>query len=162
MINQGKLFEQDFKNSIPVNVFFYRLRDGTGNFTGSKNENVRFQASNMCDYILFNGKLYLLELKSHTGKSLPFTAIRENQLKELSKAEAYPDIIPGLIINFRDIEKTYFVHIRDIDYYMTHSERKSIPVLFCQEYGVEIVGVKKKTRYRYLVDEWLKKMEEVE
>lgn len=29
MANAGKEFEKDWKNSIPLNIFYYRFRDGT-------------------------------------------------------------------------------------------------------------------------------------
>ena len=62
-INYGKIFEKDFKDSIPDNVFFYRFRDSSGAWQQS--ENTRFTPSNISDTMLFyQGKLYLLELKT--------------------------------------------------------------------------------------------------
>ena len=158
MKNQGKAFEQDFIKSVPDTVFHYRFRDGTAGFSGTKNENVRFQAQNICDFLLFDGRLILLELKSHKGKSIPFSCIRENQLAELSKADNYSGIIPGLIFNFRDINKTYFVHIRHAYYYYYHADRKSYPLDWVQQYGVEIKAELKRTRYRYYVKEFLQEI----
>jgi recombination protein U len=157
-MNAGKQFEAEIKNSVPDGVFFYRFRDGTGNFSGGKNENVRFQQSNICDCMMYNKNLYLLELKSHAGKSLPLSAIRENQIKELSKVETYEGIIAGLLINFRDIEKTYFVKIDNILYFMAHEERKSIPVSWCEQWGTEIKGRKLRVHYRWDLKEWMEGM----
>jgi len=87
VMNNGKRFELEIKNSIPSSVYYYRFRDGTANFSGDKNQNVRFQATNMCDCLLYDSKhLYFLELKTHKGKSLPLSAIRENQIEQLDKA----------------------------------------------------------------------------
>ena len=33
-MNEGKKFEQDFRNSMPEDVFYYRLRDGTAAWSG--------------------------------------------------------------------------------------------------------------------------------
>jgi recombination protein U len=152
-MNQGKQFEKDFIESVPDNVYHYRFKDGTAAW--GEGENTRFQAQNICDFLLFDGRLLLLELKSHQGKSIPFSCIRENQLTELSKACEYPGTIPGLIFNFRDIEKTYFVHIRHAYYYYYHAERKSFPLEWVQQFGVEIKGELKKVHYRYYVKEFL-------
>lgn len=149
-MNAGKVFETNFKVSIPEDMFYYRFRDGTGGFDGQKNENVRFQHSNICDCMIFTyGKLFLLELKSHKGKSLPFKAIRENQIKELKKADEYNDIIAGLVVNFRDIEKTYFVDIKNVLDYMKETDRKSLPLEFFILEGIEIESKKIRVNYRY-------------
>ena len=72
--NEGKRFEEDIKKSVPSEYFYYRFKDGTGNFNGTKNENVRFQAKNICDCeVMTDNYLFLLELKSHLGKSISFT-----------------------------------------------------------------------------------------
>lgn len=156
MKNQGKLFENDFIKSVPDTVFHYRFKDGTAAW--GEGEGTRFQAQNICDFLLFDRRLLLLELKSHKGKSIPFTCIRENQLTELSKADNYSNIIPGLIFNFRDIGKTYFVHIRHAYYYYYHADRKSFPLEWVQENGIEIRSELKKVHYRYYVDEFLKEI----
>ncbi len=149
MGNAGKQFEDEIKKSVPDDVFFYRFRDGTANFAGGQNENVRFQQSNICDCMLYNGTLFLLELKSHKGKSLPFSAIRQNQVVDLSKASMYGGVVAGLIINFRDAERTFFVHIGKIEYFIAHEERKSIPLMWCEENGIEIPGKKLKVHFRW-------------
>ena len=102
----GKQFEQSFKKSVPSNVLIYKFKDGTANFDGQKNDNVRFQAKNVCDFMMFNGRyLYLLELKSLKGKSIPFGNFRDNQIKELTKMQHFRNVIAGFIINFRDVAK---------------------------------------------------------
>ena len=152
-MNAGKQFEQDFKKSVPENVFFYRFRDGTASWGGG--ENTRFQQSNMCDCMIFNGVLYLLELKSHKGKSIPFSAIRQNQVTELSKASTYQKVIAGFIVNFRDVEKTYFATAPKVEYFIAHEERKSIPIVWFEENGTLIPQRKLRVNYRYGVDEFL-------
>ena len=99
--NPGKQFEADFKGSIPTYAWLYRFKDGTASWgsddtvdvdklnneldgTGIKftkeqlikmgvmqETKTRFQASNICDFQLYNfPTLYLLELKSTKQKSL--------------------------------------------------------------------------------------------
>lgn len=156
MKNKGKIFEQNFKKSVPSSIFYYRFRDGTGNFNGQKNENVRFQQKNMCDCMLFDGNnLYLLELKNHKGSSLPFSCIRENQLKELSMAQYYSNVISGIIINFEDNEKCYFMFINQITDFIRTSDRKSIPIKYCQENGILIEMEKLKTNYKYNINKMI-------
>ena len=159
MSNEGKRFEQDFINSVPEHIFRYRFKDGTAGFAGQKNENGRFQAKNMCDFMLYHKKLFLLELKSHKGKSFPFSCIRENQLEELSKAQSFVGIIPGIVFNFRDLERTYFVNIHHVHYYYYHAERKSFPLDFIQQWGLPIEGYKKRTRYSYDIETFIEELE---
>ena len=152
-LNTGKQFEQDFKKSVPEDVFFYRFRDGTAAWDSG--ENTRFQQSNMCDCMIFDGVLYLLELKSHKGKSLPFKKIRKNQVEELSKANTYSKVVAGFIVNFRDVDKTYFATAPKVEYFMTHEERKSIPIAWFEENGTLITQRRLKVHYRYGIDEFL-------
>ncbi|MBW2003038.1 MAG: Holliday junction resolvase RecU [Deltaproteobacteria bacterium] len=155
--NEGKKFEDDWKNSVPEWVYYYRFRDGTANFAGEKNENVRFQARNMCDCMLFyDGKLFLLELKSYRGKSIPFSAITGGKkLEEMSKAGTYRRIISGYVFNFRDIVKTFFVKANDVEHYIYHADRKSIPIDWTESKGVEIESRKLISRYRYDIKKFL-------
>lgn len=148
--NQGKRFEEDWKNSIPDKIFFYRFRDGTANFAGTKNENVRFQQKNMCDCLLYDSEnLFLLELKSTKGKSIPFGNIRQNQLDELVRVSDFSGVYSGFVFNFRDVEKTYFLDANTtFDYIMT-ADRKSFPIDFVDSKGIQIKQTLLRTRYRY-------------
>lgn len=142
--NNGKRFEQNFKDSVPSDVFCYRFKDGTANFRGTKNENVRFQAYNICDYLLYNGKnLYLLELKAHKGKSLPLNCIRKNQKEELAKATFYKGIKAGILVYFIDVQEVYYLSIDKLDYFLCTESRKSIPLSFFKEEGKKIPSIKK-------------------
>ncbi|WP_024613635.1 Holliday junction resolvase RecU [Clostridium sp. Ade.TY] len=150
MKNEGKRFEEDFKKSIPEKYFIYRFKDGTANFKGTKNENVRFQAHNICDFQVFaENKLFLLELKSYNGVSIPLSGIRKTQLEEMLKASNYKNIEPYFMFNFRPLQKIYTVKVENVQEFVTKAERKSIPVKWCIENGIEIEGVKKKVRFRY-------------
>ena len=153
-MNEGKKFEEDFKKSMDkYNIWNYRLRDSSGSWSNSKGS--RFTPKNICDYIAYNNwGLYLLELKSHKGSSLPFAVISDYQLKGLSDID-YLGIKAYFIINMRDKEKTYAIEALKIKNYIETSGRKSIPITFMDSEGIEIKGVKKRTRYEYDVEELL-------
>lgn len=154
ILNSGKRFEQQWKDSIPPNVFFYRFRDGTSAW--GDQGNTRFQQSNMCDCEMFDGQnLYLLELKSHKGKSLPLSAIRKNQLDELLKASTYKNIVAGFIVNYADVGQTFFIPATNVIDFITDGERKSIPLVWCERFGIKINGILKKVNYKWDVENFI-------
>jgi len=157
--NPGKAFEEDFKKSVPEDCFVYRFKDGTANFNGAKNENVRFQAKNICDFMVMTKEdLVLMELKSHASVSIPFGCIRNNQIEEMSKIE-HPKVKTYFILNFRDLEKTFAIGANELKGYMETSQRKSIPFTWCEEHGIEIIGIKKKVRYKYDLEKFFGEMD---
>lgn len=143
----GKMFEEDFKNSVAATNWIYRLRDGTSSW--DEGNMTRFQAQNICDYIVMaQNYLYLLELKSTLGSSIPFSNFRENQIKQLSSIN-HRKIRGYFIINFREQERTFAVSSDLIKAYIETSKRKSIPIVWCKENGIQIPTTKKRTRYSY-------------
>ena len=72
--NMGKVFEKEFKESVPADCFLERYKDDTSGFYG---------VSNPADFRLYKFPvLILLELKTHKGKSLPLVKIRESQYRK--------------------------------------------------------------------------------
>lgn len=157
--NEGKLFEEDIKKSIPEGYWFYRFKDGTGNFGGTKNENVRFQAHNISDCEVMGKKyLFILELKSHKGASIPFNCIRDTQLKEMS--EINHELVKAyFIFNYRDLESTFAIDVQTVKKYIKEADRKSIPIKWAIENGIEITSTKKKIRFKYDLENFFKKIE---
>ena len=154
-MNSGKKFETNFKNSVPDNVFYYRFRDGTSSW--DKSANTRFQAKNICDCMMYDGQyLYLLELKSHKGASLPLSAIRENQVKDLMAASEHANVVAGLVVNFAEKESVYFMPIELAEKWYNNGVRKSIPISEFKEKCIEIQGRKLKTNYRYDIQRFIK------
>ena len=99
--NIGKTFEQEFKECVPPDYYLYRLKDDTSGFYG---------VSNPCDYILFRSPyLFMVELKTHKGKSIPIAKIRPNQIQGMEKATHYEGVYGGFLINFRELEETYYI-----------------------------------------------------
>ncbi|WP_415331083.1 Holliday junction resolvase RecU [Clostridium perfringens] len=157
MKNEGKKFEEDFKKSIQEKYFVYRFKDGTANFNGTKNENVRFQSHNICDFEVFaENKLFLFEVKSYKGASIPLSGIRKTQLEEMLKASNYKNIEPYFILNYRALESVYAIKIQTLQEFIEKAKRKSIPIKWCIENGIEIIVVKKKVRFRYELEKFFK------
>lgn len=151
MKNRGKVFEECFKKSIPADILYERFKDGTSSWNMS-DANVRFQAKNVCDCFLFDGSFLLyLELKSHKGKSIPLNCIRDNQQLELPKRQNYRNVISGLLVEFSDLERVFYLNIDEFITFKETSDRKSIPLEYFVDYGIEVEVSKLRTNYRYNV-----------
>lgn len=161
MKNLGKIFEQNFRKSIPVKdeIYYYRLKDTASSYYGG-NDNLRFSQSNIADAFMFvevEGRRYLfiMEYKNHKGKSLPLNCIRKNQFDEMLEANNKLGIIPVIIVFFCDIERCFSLNIEYVDKFKKEEDRKSIPLEYFEKYGVEIETIKIKINYRYNIDKWL-------
>jgi len=156
-MNSGKKFETNFKDSVPDNIFYYRFRDGTSAWDGGENSKTRFQARNICDCMMYDGQyLYLLELKSHKGVSLPLSVIRQNQIDDLMAASEHANVVAGLVVNFAEKESVYFMPIELAEKWYNNGVRKSIPISEFKEKCIEIQGRKLKTNYRYDIQGFIK------
>ncbi len=156
-MKSGKRFENNFKKSVPSNIFYYRFKDGTASW--DKGSLTRFQQKNICDCELFDGsRLYLFELKSIKGKSIPFNNIRENQLKELSEAQKFKNIIAGIVIEFNELDRAFFIDIKNVIEFMNTSDRKSIPLDYLEIEGIEIEVTKKKVNCNFNIRKLLNKI----
>ena len=145
----GKIFEEEIKQSFPKDFYIERYKDDTAGFYG---------VSNPADYRLYKYPLlFLLELKTHKGKSLPLEKIRDNQIKGLQRAVQHKGVYGGFIINFRDLEETYYIDVWEMAEFIKYTERKSIPVEWCRMNGVRIYQHKKRVRYSYDLGAWLQR-----
>ena len=150
--DEGKRFEEDIRKSIPAGFFIERYKDDTAGFKG---------VANPADFRLYKHPFtFLWELKSHKGKSIPLDKIRNSQLKEMNKADPYFGVFCGFLLNYRELEETYYVTFCELvtwyynlnaegDYVPKPEGRKSIPVEWCRLYGKRIPQTKKKVRYTY-------------
>lgn len=161
MKNLGKVFEQNFRKSIPDSdkIYYYRLKDSASSYYGG-NQQLRFSQSNIADAFLFYvteymNYLLILEFKNHKGKSLPINCIRDNQLKEMVEASKKMDVIPLLVVFFSDIERCFSLRIEDVNNYIKTSGRKSIPLEYFEQTAIEIEVTKLRTNYKYNIEEWL-------
>lgn len=155
MKNNGKVFEGEIKKCIPEGCFYYRFADGTGNFAGVKNENVRFQAKNICDCMVMAKEfLYLLELKNTEVSSLPFANIKGNQLDGLTNVE-HEKIKCYFVVCFRKKEKCFFAEAKKLKEFIDNTERKSIPLSWFEENSIEVEMTKVRVKYKYNLEEVL-------
>ena len=157
---QGKQFEKDIATSCEKqSIYLLRLRDI---YIPPELRHLIDVPRNKYDYLLYHDTILMpLELKSSQAKSVPFGMIEEHQINALAKADTYHGVYPGFIFNFRNANRTYYVHIRDFLNYQSvaagetpspykHSHnQKSIPMDICAEVGIEINCQKLKVHYRY-------------
>lgn len=162
--NIGKIFEQNWKNSIPQNIFYYRPPDSAQSF--GTNQNLRFSAKSPCDCFMFNGDfLYALELKSVGTKSISFEkdksdkgVIHKHQIDNLQKFSIYKNVISGFIFDFRLSNRTYFCTIYDFNIMINNLDKKSFNEndLFEWCNPLEIKKSKLKVNYRYDIEDFIK------
>ena len=162
--NVGKIFEQNWKNSIPGNIFYYRPPDSAQSF--GINQYLRFSAKSPCDCFMFNGGfLYTLELKSVGTKSISFEkektdkgVIHKHQIDNLQKFSTYKNVISGFIFDFRLSDKTYFCTIEDFIFMISNLDKKSFNEndLFKWCTPLEIQKRKLKVNYKYDINDFIK------
>ena len=172
--NTGKVFEDDFKKSIPEWCLLQRLNDAPQAF--SMSNLTRFTHKQPCDFILFDtdGRvLYFLELKTTKSKSITFEdinseekqnkMIHKHQIEGLLERSKYPHVCCGFLFNFRDeesgIERTYF---QDIESFVDMAKRigkKSFNETDMTIYkSKKVYGDKKISRYRWDIASLMRSM----
>lgn len=159
----GKNFEQNWKSSIPENVFCYRPPDAAQSF--GTNKNLRFSAKSPCDYFMFDGNvLYALELKSISKNSISFErdktdigVIHKHQIENLLKFSSYKNVISGFLFDFRLSDKTYFCMIEKFIYMIKMIDKKSFNESDLYKWcnPIEIEKTKLKVNYKYDINKFL-------
>ena len=148
--NVGKIFEEDFINSVEEGIFHYRFRDLPFHLT----RNAKYEVNNNpADFLIFHNYLFILELKSCGGTSLPCTNIRDNQVNGLYKYNKMKGVVGGFVINFRKYNETYFLPIED--YLSIIKSRASIGIQEARAFGIHVEQKLKRTRYTYDVSKFL-------
>lgn len=160
MNKDGKLFEEQWKRSIPEDVYYLRLKDNPSSF-GKDSSFVRFTLNNPFDCLVFyNGFLFPLELKSTSSKSISIQTKKEekgkmikiNQIEGLSKSNKYKNIFSGFLFDFRESEKTFWMGINDFLRFQEENNKKSINEKDIIKYNaIDVEKEKKKTRYVFSV-----------
>ena len=160
MNKDGKLFEEQWKRSIPEDVYYLRLKDNPSSF-GKDSSFVRFTLNNPFDCLVFyNGFLFPLELKSTSSKSISIQTKKEekgkmikiNQIEGLSKSNKYENIFSGFLFDFRESEKTFWMGINDFLKLKEENNKKSINEKDIIKYNaIDVEKEKKKTRYVFSV-----------
>ena len=166
-MNVGKIFENDWKNSIDKKlIYYFRLKDSPSSF-GANNNNVRFTLNNPYDSFLFyNCHLFPMELKSTKDTSFSFQRTKQDkgkkiklhQIEGLLEASKYQNIIAGFVFNFRKETDNvcYWLDINNFILFMNSTTKGSINEKDIQEFGgIVVSNEKKKVHYRYAVQELL-------
>lgn len=151
-MNTGKIFEENFKKSIPEDTYYLRLHDSSIGFD-IENSSQRFALKSPYDCILYRkGKLYCLELKSVEKGAINYSGsnpkIKEHQINELIKASGY-GCHAGFILNFRKTENTYFLPIAQFEFIRQTSAKKSLNESDIEGVSIKIPSRKLKVNYRY-------------
>lgn len=154
-MNSGTRFQENFRKSIPLDnpsLVLYRFKDGTASW--DKGSLTRFQQKNICDNMIFytnnnKSKLFFIELKSTKGKSIPYGNFRDNQIKEMTDFSIKINTLCYFIVFFSDLERCFGLNIEDFNDFVANSERKSIPLSYFEEKGIEISVKKLRVNHRF-------------
>lgn len=161
--NEGKIFEDNWKKSVPKDILLYRPPDAAQSFDYSAK--LRFSAHSPCDFLMFDGEiLFCLELKTVSGKSISFERTKNDkgiihlyQIDSLKNFGKHKNVVSGLIIDFRKTDNTYFLNIKDWDNLINSITKKSFNEDDLLKYTISILIKKEKLRvnYRYNIDHFI-------
>lgn len=163
--NAGKRFEENWRDSIPSDVVYHRLRDASQSFY--KSEKSRFTLRNPFDCMLYHYPyLFCLELKSTGSGRISYEVskyesgmIHYHQIQGLQKLSHYDGVIAGFLFNFRHrdgSETCYYQSIDDFLQMIHGSEKKSFNELDMKSRNALVVKSKKKrVNFVYDVDQFI-------
>lgn len=122
--------------------------------------------------MMFDGyHFFCLELKSVAGESISFERtekdkgeIHYHQIEYLKSCSQYKNVIPGLIIDFRGTNNTWFLHINQLDMLINSISKKSFNESDLLSYSHPILISKKKLKvnYRYNIQQFIDDVTEME
>ncbi len=141
MRNKGYVLQDNIKKSCDKqDILFYRFKDSPFSFANS--EKTKFTTNNVCDCMIFlANKLLFVELKSVKGKSFSFTEHSLRQLNDINKIihnkNGYKrfNVYGCFIIEFRELEETYFIEVQNIIKYLDENNTKTINIKKYKERG---------------------------
>lgn len=163
----GKIFEAQWKKSVPDDVMYFRIPDPPQSFQ----QTARFSLKPPFDaFMFYKGTLFCCELKTTKGKSFSVEMTKEDkglihyhQIENLREYSKYDGVVSGLILNFRlkekEIEITYFISIENFDKMMSKLSKKSFNAIdLIQSGAIKIESTKKRTLFYYDVKGFIEKM----
>ena len=169
--SEGKLFEEQFKKNAPDYAMVYRLPDQAQVYAYS--DKIRFTQKNPCDYLMWDSRarqLYWLELKSTKSKSISFERtkddkgmIHNHQIAGLERFSKWAGVICGFVIEYRSETDplTIFIEINNFIQLLRRMPKKSFTVEDLKTYEIPYMVIpqtKKRVRYSYDIDGWLRMM----
>jgi len=156
--NRGKDFEKEIKTCFELvpHVSVDRLPDPMSGYSGVRN---------ICDFSVFQSPdTFYIECKCHYGNTLNYKSdIRVNQWDGLLEKSKIFGCVAGVVVWFIDHDVTAFVTIQDL---LAHrnSGHKSLNVVdITGDNSVPhflVDGIKKRTMYKYLGEDFLRKLHE--
>lgn len=157
--NKGKKFEEIIKQSflkVP-DVSIDRLRDAPRKLKG---------VDNPSDFIVYKKphEIYV-ECKSHKGNTLPFSCIREEQIKGMTEKARIEGVKAGVIVWFIDYDLTVWIPINEVVFWRDIGN-KSINIKNIQDKHTErirhivIQGKKKRIYFDYDMNKFLEDLYE--
>lgn len=165
-VNQGKIFEVQWKKSVPNYALLYRIPDSAQAY--NRNQGLRFSPKNPFDFILWDSQkhiLYALEMKTVGGISISFERdksergeIHYHQIEGLNSWNKYNGIVAGFVIEFRQIEKTVFIEISEFNKLVETVNKKSFNINDLDKNNISYFVIPQKravTRYTYDIDYFL-------
>lgn len=158
--NVGKRFEENWRDSIPADVVYHRLRDASQSFYQS--EKSRFTLRNPFDCMLYYYPyLFCLELKSTGSGRISYEVskyesgmIHYHQIQGLQKLSRYDGVIAGFLFNFRHRDGSETCYYQNIDNFLQMirgSEKKSFNESDMKKHNALVVKSKKK-RVNFVYD----------
>ena len=158
--------EKNIADSIPSFIYYVRIKDSATSF--GESVITKFTPNNPYDaFMFYKGCLFPIEIKTtkqtsvsiQTTKKQKGKMIKMNQVKGLTKAQAFRRVYAGFILDFRKTDKTYYLGIDDFNQFMRENNKKSINEADVNKYnGIPIKKVMKKIHYRYKIKTLLKKI----
>jgi penicillin-binding protein-related factor A (putative recombinase) len=171
--NEGKIFESIIKSSAPDYLKVTRIPDPPQSFT--RRSDTKFSKKNPYDFEAFDSVhriQYSWELKSTSQKYLTYHTceqdeedgksanIQWHQIKGLTKASEYNNVIAGFLFNFRldnGEQLLYFLNIKNFNKFRENTNKKSLNIVDVSlNGGITIDGKKLRVNYRWDLDEFLK------
>lgn len=165
--NEGKKFEDDWKKSFAkLNAYYFRIKDSASSFSGG---NTSFTRNNPYDcFALYDGFFFPTELKSTKSTSFSFEKegsgkgnkmIKLSQIYGLEEVSRFKNVYAGFIFNFRDVQHTYYLDIKNFMEFYNDTNKFSINEKDIMNYkGVLIECKLLKVRYRYNVEKLLNEL----
>ena len=159
MINSGKVFERDFKESCEYcGIWCWRISDS---YVTAKNIDANaFVPMQPADFLIkYGDKIWFVELK-HTDKNYMTVQhddvngmIKKHQVDQMMRL-SQEDVIGVLLLQFD--EDTYALRVEDFCLCLERTGKHSINKVEACQYGTRIENKKIRTHMRYDIDKLVK------
>lgn len=161
--NPGKVFERNFKASLPDDVMCYRPPDA-GQLLYRYNVSADEKQNAPCDFMIYDGdRLFMFELKSIKTKAITVGIDKEtkgeikyHQILSLRYHSQFRNVEAGFIVDFRYSDMTYYIPIQSFDRMMEDIGKKSFNEKDLAGYDYLLIDKKKlRVNYRYNIGKLL-------